>query len=64
MDQTPKLRELVQNEITVLKRCCSDNVIRYIDSFQSASNVYILMEFCNGGDLEKYIERKGRLRED
>lgn len=26
--------------------------------------MYILMEFCNGGDLEKYIERKGRLRED
>lgn len=64
MDETPKLKELVQTEITVLQRCCSDNVIRYIDSFSSAKNVYILTEFCNGGDLEHYIEKKGKLRED
>jgi serine/threonine protein kinase len=64
MDETPKLKELVQTEITVLQRCCNDNVIRYIDSFSSSKNVYILTEFCNGGDLEEYIKKKGRLSED
>lgn len=64
MDETPKLKELVQTEITVLQRCCNDNVIHYIDSFSSSKNVYILTEFCNGGDLEEYIRKKGKLRED
>jgi serine/threonine protein kinase len=65
MDDTPKLKELVQTEITVLQRCLNDNVIRYIDSFSNNRNVYILTEYCNGGDMEEYLKKKGgRLRED
>lgn len=52
MDETPKLKELVQTEITVLQRCFNDNVIKYIDSFSNDKNVYIFTEFCNGGDME------------
>jgi len=51
MDQTPKLKELVQTEITVLRRCMNDNVIRFVDTFSNNQNVYILTEFCNGGDM-------------
>ena len=36
MIETPKLKELVQTEIMVLKKCQSDNVIRYIDSFSTS----------------------------
>jgi serine/threonine protein kinase len=65
MDETPKLKELVQTEITVLQRCVNENVISYIDSFSNSKNVYIFMEFCNGGDMEEYLTKKGgRLRED
>ena len=64
MDQTPKLKELVQTEITVLRRCMNDNVIRFVDTFSNNQNVYILTEFCNGGDMEEYLKKKGgRLRE-
>lgn len=64
MEETPKLKELVQTEIQVLKRCHSENVIRYIDTFTNEKNVYIFTEFCNGGDMEQYLEKKGFLAED
>ena len=64
MVETPKLKELVKSEIAVLQRCLSENVIKYIDSATTEKNVYIFMEFCNGGDLEHYIRKKKRLTED
>jgi serine/threonine protein kinase len=65
LQSMPKLYELIQTEIIVLKKCKNSNVISYVDSFSSPTNVYILMEFCNGGDMEQYLEKKGgRLRED
>lgn len=64
MDETPKLKELVQTEITVLQRCFNDNVIKYIDSFSNDKNVYIFTEFCNGGDMEQYLKKKTTLGED
>jgi serine/threonine protein kinase len=27
-------------------------------------NVYIFTEYCNGGDMEQYIQKKKKLRED
>lgn len=64
MKQTPKLEELVKTEINVLKQCHNDNVIRYVDSWGSDKTQFIAMEYCNGGDLEKYLELKQRLTED
>ena len=51
MQQTPKLHELVQTEIRVLKQCHNENVIRYVDSFSSERTQFIAMEYCSGGDL-------------
>lgn len=64
MKQTPKLEELVKTEINVLKECHNENVIRYVDSFSNEKTQFIAMEYCNGGDLEVYLERKKRLTED
>jgi serine/threonine protein kinase len=64
MKQTPKLRELVQTEIRVLRECHNENVIRFVDSYCTENTQFIGMEYCNGGDLEIYLERKKRLTED
>lgn len=64
MIDTPKLEELVQTEMRVLKQCKNENVIRFIDNFTSEKSVFIVMEYCNGGDLEGYLEKKKRLTED
>lgn len=64
MSDTPKLEELVQTEIRVLRECKNENVIRFVDHFLSDKSVCIVMEYCDGGDLEKYLEKKKRLAED
>lgn len=64
MTQTPKLEELVKTQIKVLKSCANENVIKYVDSFKSGSNLFIATEYCNGGDLEQYLKLKKNLSED
>lgn len=28
------------------------NIVKFIDYFESKDNCYLVMEYCNGGDLE------------
>lgn len=64
LTQTPKLEELVKTEIQVLKSCSNENVIRFVDTFRNGTNLFIVTEFCNGGDLEHYLKKKKNLSED
>ena len=35
------------------------NVVRLIYATKTPSNYYLVMEFCNGGDLESFIKARG-----
>ncbi|CAD8143217.1 unnamed protein product [Paramecium pentaurelia] len=52
--------ELLKDEISVLAKIDSPNVLKLEHYFQSSTNCYILMEYCNAGDLEKYWEKQGK----
>ncbi|CAK70992.1 unnamed protein product (macronuclear) [Paramecium tetraurelia] len=52
--------ELLKDEISVLTKIDSPNVLKLEHYFQSKSNCYIVMEYCNGGDLERYWTREGK----
>lgn len=42
----------------------SDNVVKLVDGTKTANNIYLLMECCNGGDLEHLKKiRGGHLKE-
>ncbi|GLH12876.1 cGMP-dependent protein kinase, isozyme 1 [Gryllus bimaculatus] len=41
-----------------------DNVVALLDCKETAHNVYLVMEYCNGGDLADYLGVKGTLSED
>lgn len=51
------------NEVETLKRINNPNVIKFIELFNSKNNLYLVYEFCNGGNLEEYIQRNRNLRE-
>lgn len=56
--------ELINNEICVLFNCQDKNVVSYLASFEDQNYVYIVMEYCNGGDVDQYIKKRGgRLEE-
>lgn len=38
------------------------NIVAYLESFEERGNLYIVMDYCDGGDLYKKInDQKGRL---
>lgn len=43
-----------------MKRIKHRNIVRYHDSFVQGDYLYLVMEFCDRGDLGAYIQRLGR----
>lgn len=51
-------------EINILKRLDHPNVIKFIDAKKTENNIYLIMEYCNGGSLEDYVlKKRGELNE-
>ena len=50
----------VAREIATLKACKSDNIVRYYDSFQRFSELWIVMEYCAGSSLCDIMEATRR----
>ena len=54
----------LQNEIFILKTLDHPNIVKFVDVKKTKKHYYIIMEFCNGGELskalEKYMEKHGK----
>ena len=50
--------ELAQTEINIMKMCQHPNIIKLYDIYESADFIYIIMEYCKGGDLFSYLEKR------
>ena len=49
----------VKSEIDILKIAKHPNIIQLYDVFENEETIYIIMEYCEGGDLFSYIEKRG-----
>lgn len=61
-----KLAEAIGREIHVLKEVSKyDNpyLLKIMDFFESASNKYMVLEYCDSGDLQEKMFRKGAIPE-
>jgi Ca2+-binding EF-hand superfamily protein len=55
----------VKSEIDILKIAKHPNIIKLYDVFENEKFIYIIMEYCAGGDLFSYIEKRGfKLKEE
>ncbi|CAL9683685.1 unnamed protein product [Knipowitschia caucasica] len=59
-----KSQTLLGKEIKILKELKHENIVALLDFQETASSVYLVMEYCNGGDLAEYLHSKGTLSED
>ncbi|XP_071447046.1 serine/threonine-protein kinase unc-51 isoform X2 [Hetaerina americana] len=62
-----KSQNLLGKEIKILKELTAlhhENVVELLDCKETPHNVYLVMEYCNGGDLADYLSVKGTLSED
>ncbi|XP_053502701.1 serine/threonine-protein kinase ULK2 [Ictalurus furcatus] len=59
-----KSQILLGKEIKILKELQHENIVALYDVQEMPNFVFLVMEFCNGGDLADYLQAKGTLRED
>ncbi len=50
--------ERIIKEIELIRSLNHQTVLRFIDVFKDRKNIYIITEYCNGGDLRKIINEK------
>lgn len=58
-----KLKKLFHNESVILKECRNLNVVRCYEKIITPKYIYLVMEYCDGGDLDKYVEKNGKVPE-
>lgn len=59
-----KFYELLENEIKVLRSCNNCNIIKLYDIRKTTNNIYLIIEYCNEGDLMQHLKARGRLTEE
>ena len=50
-------KDMIVNEILVMKECQHPNIVNYIDSFLVKDNLWVVMEYMEGGMLTDLIDR-------
>lgn len=61
-----RLPDLLSKEISILKELTSlqhENVVSLLECKDTSQHVYLVMEYCNGGDLADYLQARGILSE-
>jgi serine/threonine protein kinase len=46
----------IYNEIYILKAIDDSNIVKFIEALKTKNNMYIVMEYCTGGDLSTYLK--------
>ncbi|OMJ67917.1 hypothetical protein SteCoe_34792 [Stentor coeruleus] len=59
----PKLLKQMETEIKVLKASECPYIIKLHDVLKTQNNIYLIMEYCGGGDLENYVKSHGKVQE-
>ncbi|XP_052004336.1 serine/threonine-protein kinase Nek5 [Xyrauchen texanus] len=52
---SPRDKESSRKEVSLLSRMKHPNIVAFYKSFHDSNNLYILMEYCDAGDLMKRI---------
>ena len=53
----------LESEILIMRDYIHVNVVRLFENMTSGRNIYLILEFCPGGDLTKYIKKSHHLSE-
>lgn len=55
--KTKQDQELVKSEIDIMKLCRHPNIVSLLDHFENSEYIFIVMEYIQGGDLTKYVQK-------
>jgi serine/threonine protein kinase len=55
--------ENVKQEILIQMSLSHPNVVKLVELFEDAVNIYMVLEYCSGGNLYQLMRREGKLSE-
>ncbi|KAG2453193.1 hypothetical protein HYH02_002517 [Chlamydomonas schloesseri] len=58
-----KLLESLESEIATLRRLKHANIVGLLDLFKEPGKIFLVLEYCGGGDLAQYLRHRGPLGE-
>lgn len=58
------LNRLFQTEMNVMSKINHPNVMHLYEFMETAHNYYLIIQYCNNGDLESYLKQMARLSEE
>lgn len=57
-------RRLLEQEIAILEKLRHRNVVQLLAHEEAGEYIYLVMEFCNGGDLASYLQKHSTISEE
>ena len=58
-----KLVESLESEVSILKKVTHPNIVSLFDIYKRPGRMYLVLEYCGGGDLHSFLRRNQRLKE-
>ena len=62
-EQVRSEMKLLAREIDILQRVKHEHVVQYYGCFKDEQDIYIVLEYCGGGNLKERVTRHGLLEE-
>ncbi|XP_023514936.1 serine/threonine-protein kinase ATG1a isoform X1 [Cucurbita pepo subsp. pepo] len=59
----PKVSDSLLKEISILSTINHPNITRLFEAIQTDDRIFLVLEYCDGGDLGGYINRHGKVSE-
>jgi serine/threonine-protein kinase ULK2 len=59
-----RLRQSLESEISVLSRISHRNVVQLYEVLETHGRMFLIMEYCSGGDLSQYFKSKKKIPEN
>lgn len=53
----------VRQEVAVLHKLSHPNILRFVSWYESRNHLWMIVEFCAGGDLRAALNSDGRIPE-
>ena len=56
IQQSKQLEKLLNNEVSIMQTINHPNLLHMYEKYVSDNHYYLIMDYCNQGDVEKYME--------
>jgi serine/threonine protein kinase len=60
---SPHAEVYLKREISILQQLDHPNIVKLVEVLDDGVTIHLIMEFCQGGSLREYLNKKGKLAE-